>query len=178
VVGGGMVGCSVAAVLARFPGARVQLVDVDPARATTAEALGVGFALPAEAQGDCDVVIHASATSAGLTRALELLAPEATVIELSWYGDRQVSVPLGEFFHSRRLVVKSSQVGAIAPARRGTRSYADRLAVALDLLADPRFDALITGESDFDQLPDVLPRLADGSLPALCRLVNYPEPGE
>lgn len=171
VVGGGMVGCSVAAVLARLPGARVQLVDPDPARATVAAALGVGFAAPAEAEGDCDVVIHASATSAGLTRSLELLAPEATVVELSWYGDQQVSVPLGEFFHSRRLVVKSSQVGGIMPGRR--RTYADRLALALDLLADPAFDALITGSSDFAELPDVLPRLADGSLPALCHLVNY-----
>ena len=171
VVGGGMVGCSVAAVLARLPGARVQLVDADPARASVAAALGVGFAAPADADGDCDVVIHASATSAGLTRSLELLAPEATVVELSWYGDQQVSVPLGEFFHSRRLVVKSSQVGGIAPGRR--RTYADRLALALDLLADPAYDALITGSSDFEELPDVLPRLADGSLPALCHLVNY-----
>jgi threonine dehydrogenase-like Zn-dependent dehydrogenase len=178
VVGGGMVGCSVAAVLAGFPGAKVQLVDADPSRAAVARALGVGFALPADATGDCDVVVHASATSAGLTRSLELLAAEATVIELSWYGDQQVSVPLGEFFHSRRLVVKSSQVGGIAPARRGRRSYADRLALSLDLLADPRFDALITGQSDFDELPDVLPRLTDGSLPALCHLVNYPDSGE
>jgi threonine dehydrogenase-like Zn-dependent dehydrogenase len=171
VVGGGMVGCSVAAVLAKLPGARVQLVDADPARASVAAALGVGFASPADADGDCDVVIHASATSAGLTRSLELLAPEATVVELSWYGDRPVSVPLGEFFHSRRLTVKSSQVGGIAPGRR--RTYAERLALALDLLADPAFDALITGSSDFEELPDVLPRLADGSLPALCHLVNY-----
>jgi threonine dehydrogenase-like Zn-dependent dehydrogenase len=171
VVGGGMVGCSVAAVLARLPGARVQLVDADPARASVAAALGVGFATPEDADGDCDVVIHASATSAGLTRSLELLAREATVVELSWYGDQQVSVPLGEFFHSRRLVLKSSQVGGIAPGRR--RTYADRLALALDLLADPAFDALITGSSDFEDLPDVLPRLADGSLPALCHLVNY-----
>jgi threonine dehydrogenase-like Zn-dependent dehydrogenase len=138
----------------------------------------VDFALPADAAGDCDVVVHASATAAGLTRSLELLAPEATVIELSWYGDTQVSVPLGEFFHSRRLVVKSSQVGGIAPARRGRRTFSDRLAVALELLADPRFDALITGRSAFDELPEVLPRLADGSLPALCHLVNYPQPGE
>ena len=178
VVGGGMVGCSVAGVLAGFPGAKVQLVDADPARATIAERLGVGFALPADAAGDCDVVVHASATSAGLTRSLELLAAEATVIELSWYGDEQVSIPLGEFFHSRRLVVKSSQVGSIAPARRGRRTYADRLALALDLLADPRFDALITGQSDFDDLPAVMPRLADGSLPALCHVVNYPDSGE
>jgi len=174
VVGGGMVGCSVAAVLAGFPGAKVQLVDADPSRASIAAALGVGFALPAAAAGDCDLVVHASATAAGLTRSLELLAPEATVIELSWYGDKQVSVPLGEFFHSRRLVIKSSQVGAIAPARRDRRSYADRLALALELLADPRFDALITGRSAFDELPEVLPRLADGSLPALCHVVSYP----
>jgi threonine dehydrogenase-like Zn-dependent dehydrogenase len=174
VVGAGMVGASVAAVLARFPGAKVQLVDANPDRAMVAAALGVGFAVPADADGDCDLVVHASATSAGLTRSLELLAPEATVIELSWYGDREVSVPLGEFFHSRRLVVKSSQVGGIAPARRGRRSYADRLAIALDLLADPIFDALLTGESDFDELPEVLPRLTSGELPALCHLINYP----
>ena len=174
VVGAGMVGASVAAVLARFPGARVELVDANPDRATVAAALGVGFALPADAAGDCDLVVHASATSAGLTRSLELLAPEATVIELSWYGDREVSVPLGEFFHSRRLVVRSSQVGGIAPARRGRRSYADRLAVALDLLADPIFDALLTGESDFADLPAVLPRLTSGELPALCHLITYP----
>src|SRR4051812_31530185 len=173
VVGGGMVGCSVAAVLARFPGARVQLVDADPGRAPVAAALGVEFALPADATGDRDVVVHASATSAGLTRALELCAPEATVIELSWYGDRTVSVPLGEFFHSRRLTVRSSQVGGIAPARRGRRGYADRMAIALDLLADPAFDALITGQSALDELPSVLPRLASGELPALCHLVNY-----
>jgi threonine dehydrogenase-like Zn-dependent dehydrogenase len=173
VVGGGMVGCSVAGVLARFPGAKVQLVDADPDRAAIAAALGVEFALPADAAGDCDVVFHASATSAGLTRALELLAPEATVVELSWYGDRQVSVPLGEFFHSRRLIVKSSQVGGIAPARRGRRGYGDRLAIALDLLGDPAFDALITGRSDFDDLPEVMPRLTDGDLPALCHLIDY-----
>jgi hypothetical protein len=95
------------------------------------------------------------------------------VVELSWYGDRPVSVPLGEFFHSRRLTVRSSQVGGIVPGRR--RSYADRLALALELLADPAFDALITGQSDFADLPAVLPRLADGTLPALCHLVNYPE---
>jgi threonine dehydrogenase-like Zn-dependent dehydrogenase len=169
VVGGGMVGCSVAAVLAGLPGARVQLVDVDPDRAALAAALGVGFATPSEAAGDCDVVIHASATSAGLTRSLELLAPDATVVELSWYGDRPVTVPLGEFFHSRRLTVKSSQVGGIPPGRR--RTYAERLALALDLLRDQRFDALITGHCDFTELPSVLPRLA--SLPTLCHLVHY-----
>ncbi|MFG2574912.1 zinc-binding alcohol dehydrogenase [Streptomyces sp. NPDC048481] len=173
VVGGGMVGCSVAALLARFPGVRVQLVDADPAREKVAEALGVGFAGPADAVGGCDLVVHASATEQGLARSLELLAGEGTVLELSWYGDRKVSLPLGEDFHSRRLVVRSSQVGTVSPARRSTRSYADRLALALELLADPALDALVTGDSAFDELPQVLPKLASGEIPALCHGIRY-----
>ncbi|MGW2517523.1 zinc-dependent alcohol dehydrogenase [Streptomyces sp. NPDC001617] len=173
VVGGGMVGCSVAALLARFPGVRVQLVDADPARAKVARALGVDFALPADALGERDLVVHASATEQGLARALELLRPEGTVLELSWYGDRKVGLPLGEAFHSRRLVIRSSQVGTVSPARRSSRTYADRLALALELLADPALDALITGESAFEELPDVMPRLASGEIPALCHRVRY-----
>jgi threonine dehydrogenase-like Zn-dependent dehydrogenase len=173
VVGAGMVGCGVARLLAGFPGVRVQLVDADPARADVAEVLGVDFALPEQAVGECDLVVHASATEDGLARSLELLAREGTVIELSWYGDRRVSLPLGEFFHSRRLTVRSSQVGSVSPARCARRSFADRLSLALRLLADPAFDALITGESQFEDLPGVLPRLTSGELPALCHRIVY-----
>ncbi|MFC8240704.1 zinc-dependent alcohol dehydrogenase [Streptomyces chartreusis] len=173
VVGGGMVGCSVAALLARFPGVRLQLVDADPRRAEVAEALGAGFATPDDALGECDLVVHASASEQGLNRSLELLRAEGTVLELSWYGDRRVALPLGEAFHSRRLVIRSSQVGTVSPARRATRSYADRLALALDLLADPALDALVTGESAFEELPEVMPKLTSGEIPALCHRVRY-----
>jgi threonine dehydrogenase-like Zn-dependent dehydrogenase len=170
VVGAGMVGSSVAALLARYPGVRVQLVDVDPARSAVAQRLGVDFASPTDAVGGRDLVVHASATSAGLQRSLDLLAPEGTVVELSWYGDREVGLSLGGSFHSRRLTVKSSQVGTVA---RPDRTFAERLALALDLLRDPAFDMLVTGESRFDELPEVLPALAAGRLPALCHLVTY-----
>lgn len=173
VVGGGMVGCSVAALLARFPGVRVQLVDADPARGEVARALGIDFALPEDAEDELDLVVHASATEAGLTRSIDLLAREGTVIELSWYGDRRVSLPLGEAFHSRRLTLRSSQVGSVSPSGRAGRTYADRLALALDLLAEPAFDALITGECAFGELPDVMGKLASGSIPALCHRVAY-----
>ncbi|MFY1632962.1 dehydrogenase [Solwaraspora sp. WMMB335] len=176
VVGAGMVGAAVTAVAAGVPGVRLQVVDPDPAKAPVAAAFGADFAHPDDAAGDCDLVIHASATAAGLARSLELLAVEGTVVDLSWYGDRPVSVPLGEHFHSRRLTIRSSQVGLVSPARRGRRDYADRLALALRLLADPAFDALLTGESEFTELPAVLPRLASGELPALCHLIRYPAP--
>jgi threonine dehydrogenase-like Zn-dependent dehydrogenase len=173
VVGAGMVGCSVAALLARFPGVRVQLVDAEPERAGVAAALGVGFALPEAATGGCDLVVHASATAAGLQRSLDLLAPEGSVLELSWYGEREVELSLGGAFHSGRLAIRASQVGTVAPARRSSRGFADRLALALELLRDPAFDALITGESGFRELPRVLARLSAGELPALCHLITY-----
>ncbi|MFI6263724.1 zinc-binding alcohol dehydrogenase [Micromonospora sp. NPDC051006] len=173
VVGAGMVGCCVAALLARFPGVRVELVDTDPSRAGIAGALGVDFASPADAATGRDLVVHASASAAGLQRSLELLRPEGTVVELSWYGDRPVELSLGGVFHSGRLSIRGSQVGTVAPARRGSRSFTDRLALALDLLDDPAFDALITGASRFAELPDVLGRLTSGELPALCHLITY-----
>ncbi|MFF4354765.1 zinc-binding alcohol dehydrogenase [Streptomyces sp. NPDC001530] len=172
VVGGGMVGCSVAALLARFPGVRVQLVDTDPARERTAAALGMEFAAPGDAHGGCDLVVHASATEQGLARSLELLRAEGTVVDLSWYGDRRITLPLGEGFHSRRLTLRSSQVGTVSPAR-ADRTYADRLALALELPADPALDALITGESRFEELPEVMPGLAAGDIPALCHRIRY-----
>jgi len=173
VVGAGMVGCCVARLLSRFPGAEVTLVDVDAGRAPVAGALGVEFALPADAADGRDLVVHASATSAGLQRSLELLAPEGTVIELSWYGERDVQVSLGGAFHSRRLGIRASQVGTLSPTRGGRRTTAERLELALDLLRDSAFDALLTGQSRFDELPDVMSRLAAGSLPALCHTITY-----
>ena len=173
VVGAGMVGCCVARLLAGIPGVDVQLVDVDPARSAVAAALDVEFRLPDDAAAGRDLVLHTSATSAGLQRSLELLAPDSEVVELSWYGDRPVELSLGGAFHSSRLGIRASQVGAVAAARRGSRTTRDRLALALDLLQDPAFDAVVTGSSPFDDLPDVMSRLADGSLPALCHRIDY-----
>jgi threonine dehydrogenase-like Zn-dependent dehydrogenase len=173
VVGAGMVGCCVARLLARFPEVEVTLVDVDPARATVAEALGVPFARPEQAAGGCDRVVHTSATAAGLERSLELLAPEGEVLDLSWYGDAEVRLALGGVFHARRLTIRASQVGTVSPVRSARRRTADRLALALELLRDPAFDALLTGESRFEELPGVMARLASGSLPALCHTITY-----
>ncbi len=173
VVGAGMVGCCVARLLSRFPAADVALVDIDDGRAEVAAALGVDFALPADAADGRDLVVHASATSAGLQRSLELLAPAGTVIDLSWYGDREVRLSLGGAFHTRRLGIRASQVSTLSPAHGGRRTTADRLALALDLLRDPAFDALLTGQSSFNELPDVMARLVEGSLSALCHTITY-----
>ncbi|HEX6150446.1 zinc-binding alcohol dehydrogenase [Nocardioides sp.] len=177
VVGAGALGCCVARLLVAIPGVSVTLVDIDPSRAVVAAALGADFALPDVAPRDLDLVLHTSATSQGLQRSLGLLAPEGTVIELSWYGDSQTTLALGGAFHSGRLTIRGSQVGVVAATRRGRRSTADRLRLALELLRDPAFDQLVTGGSAFADLPTVLPRLVSGELPALCHYVTYEDGG-
>jgi hypothetical protein len=174
VVGGGVVGSLVAWLCGRLPGAKVTLIDIEPSRALLARALGVGFAAPAQAPRDCDLVVHASGTGAGLATAIDLAGDEARVLELSWYGAGEVAVPLGGAFHSRRLQLISSQVGRVAPSHRPRWTHQRRLAAALDLLADSRLDALLAPAVGFHELPARLPEILKPASGALCPLVVYP----
>jgi threonine dehydrogenase-like Zn-dependent dehydrogenase len=173
VIGAGTVGCLVAWLAACTAGADVQLVDVDPRKRAIAAELGVAFALAGDAARDVDLVVHASGTEEGLRLALDLAGFEATVLEMSWYGARRPAVALGESFHSRRLTLKSSQVGSVAASQRARWSTARRMQLALRLLATPRLDALISGESAFEELPRVLARLASPSEYTLCHRIRY-----
>ncbi|MDB5407585.1 MAG: dehydrogenase [Rhodospirillales bacterium] len=173
VVGAGVVGCLVASLAARLPGAVVELIDVDPGRSALAAALGCRFATPDHAAGDADLVIHASGSAAGLATALGLAGFEATVLEMSWYGDAAIAAPLGEAFHSRRLTLRSSQVGAVATGQRGRWSHARRMALALALLSDPVYDRLLSGTSPFAELPATMARLAAAPAGTLCHIVAY-----
>jgi len=173
VVGAGTLGCLVARLAARMPGCEVELVDPNPRRAEVAAALGARYARPDAASGEADLVVHASGTPEGARLALALAGFEATVVELSWFGERSVALPLGAAFHARRLTLRSSQVGAVAAAQRARWSPARRLELALRLLEDPALDALITGEDRFADLPRTLARLAAAPGDTICHRIVY-----
>lgn len=175
VVGAGSVGCLVAWLIARIPGCEVELVDLNPRRSEVAARLGVGFAQPDSAREGADVVVHASGSSEGLALAMRVAGFEATVVELSWYGDRPVTLPLGQAFHSQRLTLKSSQVGTVADSRRARWTHARRLELALSLLAAPELDVLINSESRFEDLPQAMSRLSREPGDAIMHRVNYGE---
>lgn len=176
VVGCGVVGSLVAYLAARMPGTRVTAIDVDAGRLALLDSLGVRFVSRCQ-DNDFDLVIHASGHPDGLRTALGLAGPEARILEMSWYGDREVSLPLGGAFHARRLKICSSQVGTISPAQAPRWDYSRRLALALSLLADPKLDSLISGESDFEQLPQTLARLSQAGSGELCHRIVYPAAG-
>jgi NADPH:quinone reductase-like Zn-dependent oxidoreductase len=173
VVGTGVVGALVAYLCATLPGSDVTLVDVDTRRAELAKHFGISFALPEDAEGECDLVFHASGTSAGLATAIALAGEESRIIELSWYGEGDVAAPLGGAFHSRRLALVASQVGKVAPSRRARWSSRRRLAAAAALLADPRLDILLAPPVAFGDLPAALPAVLAPGSGVLCQQIDY-----
>ena len=173
VVGAGVVGSLVAYLCGRIAGTDVTLVDINSSRAELAGKLGVGFAEPGNAKADCDLVVHASGSPDGLRTSLELAGDEATVLEMSWYGDAPVTAMLGGPFHSRRLRLVSSQVGHIAPSHRPRWTHGRRLAAAIALLNDPRLDALLAPAVAFGDLPERLPGILDAGSGILCQPIIY-----
>jgi threonine dehydrogenase-like Zn-dependent dehydrogenase len=173
VVGGGSVGCLAAWILGRMPGCDVELIDTNPHRRGIADAFGIGFAHPDAARPDADVILHTSGSPEGLALALRLAAFEATVCECSWYGTRSVTLPLGEAFHSRRLIVKSSQVGSVAASHRGRWTLRRRMQLALSLLTDPALDLLINSECPLESLPQAMQRLARTPGDTIMHRVSY-----
>jgi threonine dehydrogenase-like Zn-dependent dehydrogenase len=172
VIGAGVVGALAAFLCARIPGTEVTLVDIDPARAPLAAAFGCRFAAPPDAPAECDIVIHASASAAGLATAITCAGTEVRIVEASWYGAGTTPTPLGGAFHSRRLGLIGSQVGRIPPARAPRWTHRRRLEAALALLADPVLDLLISGETPFDRLPEAYAGiLADPG--TLCHRIRY-----
>jgi threonine dehydrogenase-like Zn-dependent dehydrogenase len=174
IIGAGVLGCLSARLASRIPGCAVELIDTNPSRAEVAAALGVGFRTPGAATREADGVVHASGSPSGLVTALRLAAFEATILEMSWYGDRSVPLPLGEGFHYRRLTLRSSQVGALPPVQRPRWDMRRRMELALSLLGDPVLDRLITGEDAFDDLPQVQLRLAGAPADTICHRIRYP----
>jgi len=151
----------------------VAVCDVDAGRAALVQSFGARFVLPQDAPGERDLVVHASASQAGLRLALRACGFEARIVEASWYGDAEVALPLGEGFHAKRLKLVSSQVGAVASVMRGRRTHGQRLGLALGLLDDARLDALLGPEVAFDALPAALPALLAPGAPGLCPVVAY-----
>jgi threonine dehydrogenase-like Zn-dependent dehydrogenase len=173
VVGAGVVGMMAAWLCSRLPVTDVLVYDVDRRRADPAKALGLSFTHVDPAGANADLVIHASGQEAGLRSALAAAGTDSTILELSWYGTRTVTLPLGEAFHSRRLALKSSQVGRLPPERTARWDHRRRMGKTLELLLDPSLDALISGESPFEELPRVMGELSRDGSGALCHRIRY-----
>jgi hypothetical protein len=173
VVGGGVLGCLCAFLLEQLAGVDLELVDPALERRKVADALGIRHVTPESARSERDLILHASGAPAGLRAALTLAATEATIVELSWYADSMVELPLGQAFHARRLSLRSSQVGNLSPNARPRHTRRSRLALALELCAAPALDALIEPDIEFEALPEAAARVLAADSRVLCQRIRY-----
>lgn len=161
VIGAGVLGLLVALMARQDVERPPRVIDPDPARCALARALGLDAATTAA--GEFDAIFHISGNPDGLGDALSIAAFEGRILEMSWFGDRNVTLPLGGAFHARRLRIISSQVGHVARVRRAWISRAQRLALALEELHDPIFDQLLGPRIAFADLPRQLPDLLESA---------------
>lgn len=173
IVGAGAVGLLVAHLVAQLPGVDLQVVDIEPTKGGLCRRMGLEFAEPSAAHRDCDVVFHCTGQGAGLQTALSLAGAEASIVELSWYGTRRAELALGGAFHHDRLRIISSQVGRVAPSARSRWAPSRRLAKAVELLADPRLDALIGPPIAFAGAPQALPACFASPGEHAAQLLDY-----
>ncbi len=176
IVGGGVVGGLLAGLCGAIPGVEVTLIDINLDRQSLCDDMKVIFATPDHAPSGCDVVFHTSASSNGLDTAIRCTGFEGTLVEMSWYGEQHTAIQLGGAFHSQRLRIVSSQVGHVSPSRRARWPHGRRIAKALDLLFDPRFEAILTDEVNFSDLAASLPKILAPDAQGLATVVRYPQP--
>ncbi len=177
VIGAGVVGLLTAHALRETTGINPVVIDIDPKKRRIAEELGFRFARPAELEQErmesFDILFHASSNGAGLQTAIDTAAFEAKIIEMSWYGDKSVTLNLGSAFHSKRLRIISSQVGTVAASKRSTTSHADRMGQAMQMLCDERLDTLLEKPVSFHDLPNHVHDIFSHKSNALCPLIDY-----
>ncbi len=175
VVGHGLIGALLTHLLRQMPAVAVHVLEPDPARAALARRCGAAVAvtLPSEWKGRMDVAFHTSATPAGMQSALDSLADEGTLVELSWYGRQTVSLRLGDQFHVGRLRIRSSQVSRLPAFLPPAWDAARRMQVVWQLLQDPAWDALLPQTWPFERAPELFDRLRKNRLPGLAWALAY-----
>ncbi|WNJ16800.1 zinc-binding alcohol dehydrogenase [Pontibacter sp. G13] len=174
VVGFGIIGSLVARLASLFPGTEVYVAETQRKRRMMAEQMGFFLLGDHDSEVEFDCAFHCTGASGGLQTAIDQVGYEGVIVELSWYGTRGIEVNLGGDFHSKRKKIISSQVSNLPADRQGRWGFRRRKETVFELLKDPVFDAHITREIPFEELPDFFQRLRQGEIHELACCVSYP----
>jgi 2-desacetyl-2-hydroxyethyl bacteriochlorophyllide A dehydrogenase len=158
VTGLGVVGILTGLLLQRA-GARVLGIEPLGERRTTAASVGLQAVAPedaaevvaARAPAGLPLVVEASGRPEVLRGALPLLAHEGEALVVSWYGTKDVRLPLGAAFHRRRLAIRSTQVSSIPAALAGRWSRDRRRAAVRELVHELPLAPLATHSFPFER---------------------------
>src|SRR6185369_12856572 len=125
VLGQGVIGLLVAALLHEFPLETLVTSDCYEIRRLASQDIGIRTSFdptkmnqPAHLQNNFDLSIELSGRPETLNDALALTAFSGRILIGSWYGEKRAEIDLGGAFHRSRIKLISSQVSSIAPELR------------------------------------------------------------
>ena len=173
IAGLGSLGALLMLSLTQMPGIEIFVLEKDPQRKDWAVKQGVKTVEDAY-DGYFDIAFHTTGNEQALQICLDSLAFEGKLIELSWYGNRAISLHLGATFHQQRKQIISSQVGSIPSARSGRWDFKRRKQVVFELLKNPLYDQLPKEIWAFAQTPILFEKIRQNpqSLP-IINLIAY-----
>lgn len=171
IAGYGSIGTLLARVCNKHLGCNVHILERNPLKNKLL--LRHGYRIADEQSEAYDLAFHTTASEEGLQNCIDRIKPESAVVELSWYGNRKVSLSLGESFHRGRKKIISSQVSVIPPQQSRDWDFAKRKAYAFRLLEDDFFDGLLSHEIPFASSAAFFNRNRGNPLPGTGYFISY-----
>ena len=156
VVGFGNVGSLVARILSLSMGVEMFVTDTSALKRSMAQKMGFNVCEISQLKEEFDISFNVSASADGLQTAIDAVGYEGKIIELSWYGNRAVSLQLGGDFHIQRKTIISSQVSHIPSHRLARWDTIRRKKLVFSLLKQPEFEEHVTHNLRFSELPRIL----------------------
>jgi len=148
VFGQGPVGLLTTALLAEFPLAELVTVDYDNSRREMSRSLGADRALSPDGLDDIDIDADISFELSGnpdaLDTALDITGYAGDVVVGSWYGNKDVSLSLGDDYHRSHVRIRSSQVSRVDPDHADRWDKNRRMELVCSTLAELDFGGLVT----------------------------------
>ena len=165
IMGQGVIG-QLVSQLAKFSGAKVYVVDMISKRLEVSLLNGSDGALkPSEGDGialeirkksgnrGADVVIDASGSPKSLNESIRTIAPEKTVVVLSWLQGETL-LNLADEFHHNRVRIHCSQANHTSPENAQMWPFKRKLDFCVQLLLKLKIDNLISNIFEFEDIAE------------------------
>ncbi len=171
IQGYGLIGALIASVLKQYPGLDLQVLDIDPKRKQQITDHQLDHF--DHKNTEFDVVFNTTSSEQTLQDAFRLTRLEGTIVELSWYGSKQVNLSLGADFHYGRKRLICSQVSHIPNRKQPNWNYKNRKDLVVRLLQELEPTYLLGHEIDFQDAPEFYRKLRSGDIKELSTIINY-----
>ncbi|MFY0601906.1 MAG: zinc-binding alcohol dehydrogenase [Cyclobacteriaceae bacterium] len=172
IVGYGTIGALTALLAKNIIGTEVFVLDKNEKRIDSA--VRHGIKVYEEGCDDFfDIVFNTSANQEIIQKAFEVTRSEGKIVELSWFGDKSISIKLGADFHYGRKQLICSQVSQIPYRKQPIWDFKKRKELVFKLLESLNPQYIIESEIPFLKTPSFYDRMRNGEVTDLGIVVKY-----